>query len=114
MTVTPADTAQALGSGEVPVLATPRLLALMEAATLRAVGTTLPEGSTTVGSEVVLSHSAPSGVGTVVDARAELEDVEGRRLRFRVVASSSGTLVGTATITRVVVDRQRFGAEGAT
>lgn len=104
-----ADTAQALGSGDLPVLGTPRVLALAEEATVRAVAGALPEGGTTVGSRVDLVHSAPSPVGAEVTARAELVDVDGRLLRFEVaVTSGAGTLVATAGVTRVVVDRDRF------
>ncbi len=64
--VTDADTAQALGSGDVPVLGTPRLLALAEAASVAAVAPHLASGQTTVGTAVSLEHSRPSPVGTAV------------------------------------------------
>ena len=79
-----ADTAIALRSGDVPVLATPRLVALAEEATVQAVEGQLPEGTTTVGYRVQLDHLAPMPVGDEVQAEAVLETVEGRRLTFRV------------------------------
>src|SRR3954462_4786653 len=84
LTVTDTDTAQAVGSGDVPVLGTPRVLALAEAATVAAIATRLPSGSTTVGTRVELEHRAATPVGRTVAARAELVKVDGRRLAFEV------------------------------
>lgn len=107
--VTDADTAAAVGSGDVPVLATPRLLALAEAATVAAIGSVLSPGQTSVGARVVLEHSAPSPVGTRVSVRAELVAVEGRSVSFDVAAEhDDGRIAGRGRITRVVVDRTRF------
>lgn len=108
LVVSDQDTAIAAGSGDVPVLATPRLLALAEEATVAAVREHLPEGHTTVGTTVALSHRVASAVGTEVMARAELTEVDGRRLVFTVEARQDDTLVGTGRVERVVVDRQRF------
>src|SRR5258708_32444032 len=80
--VTEADTATALGSGDVPVLGTPRLLALAEAASVAAVAPHLASGQTTVGTAVSLEHSRPSPVGPAVPLQAELTEREGRRLGF--------------------------------
>ena len=103
------DTAVALGSGGLPVLATPRLLAWCEAATCRAVEGGLPPGSSSVGTSVQLEHLAASAVGERVTVRAELLVVEGRRLRFRVEATDAvGTVLGRGTVERVVVDDARF------
>jgi predicted thioesterase len=82
--VTEADTARALGSGDVDVLGTPRALALAEAATLRAAAASLAPGQTTVGTRVELDHLAPSPVGATVRADAELVYRSGRRLTFDV------------------------------
>ncbi|MGZ4610869.1 MAG: thioesterase family protein [Actinomycetes bacterium] len=102
------DTARALGSGDLEVLATPRLLAWCEAATLAAVGALEP-GRSTVGTRVELEHLRASAVGQQVELAAELVHVDGRLLRFEVAAvDGSGVLVGRAVITRVLVDRQRF------
>src|SRR5919204_2455112 len=80
LVVTDADTAQALGSGDVPVLGTPRLLALAEAASVAATTTRLPPGATTVGTRVELEHRLATAVGRTVVAEARLAKAEGRRL----------------------------------
>lgn len=104
-----ADTAAAIGSGDVAVLATPRLLALAEAATVAALGRALEDGQTTVASRIELEHLAASPVGTRVTVRAELTAVDGRLLRFDVSAQHpDGTVVARGRITRVVVDRAWF------
>ena len=102
------DTAVAMRSGEVPVLATPRLIALCEEATLRAVEDTVPDGHTTVGMRVQLDHLVPSAVGSRVTAEATLEKIEGRRLTFTVSATDERGLVAAGKVTRVVVDIERF------
>jgi fluoroacetyl-CoA thioesterase len=98
-----ADTAEAMKSGSVPVLATPRLIALCEEATCRAVDGVLGESKTTVGVRVQFDHLAPLKPGAEVTAEAILERVEGRRLTFTVTASDSAGLVGAGRVTRVVV-----------
>lgn len=109
VTVADADTASALGSGDVPVLATPRLLAIAEAATVAAAAPALADGQTSVGTKVRLEHLRASSVGRSVVVRAELVAVDGRSLRFDVVAiDGAGELVGRGEVTRAVVDRQRF------
>jgi fluoroacetyl-CoA thioesterase len=111
-TVTETDTAAAMGSGDVPVLATPRLLALAEAATLAAVGPTLGAGLTSVGTSVSLEHRRASPLGAGVDVEAELTEVDGPRLVFSFIARAADTdedvVVGAGTVERVVVDRARF------
>lgn len=107
-TVTDSDTAQALGSGDVRVLATPRVLALVEAATVAAVAGALDADRTSVGTRVELDHLAPSPVGTSVQARAELVEVAGRRLTFEVSLSQGGEVVARGRVTRAVVARSRF------
>ncbi|MEU8267655.1 hotdog domain-containing protein [Sphaerisporangium sp. NPDC049002] len=102
------DTAIKMGSGDVPVLGTPRLLAIAEAATVRAVHDHLGPGQTSVGTKVTLEHRAASPVGTHVEVSAELVEVDGRRLVFEVTARDAKRTVATATIERVVVDRERF------
>lgn len=102
------DTAIALRSGEVPVLATPRLIALCEEASLRAVAAAVPDGHTTVGMRVQLDHLVPTAVGHEVTAEATLEKIEGRRLTFTVSASDERGLVAAGKVTRVVVDVARF------
>ncbi|HEX6312216.1 MAG TPA: hotdog domain-containing protein [Acidimicrobiia bacterium] len=108
LVVTDADTAETLGTGDVPVLATPRLIRLAEEATVHAVRRHLSEGLTTVGYRVQLDHLAPTAVGGHVQAEAVLESVEGRRLTFRVSVSDGHGLVAAGRITRVAVERARF------
>jgi len=111
-TVTEADTAEAMGSGDVPVLATPRLLALAEAAAIVAVGPSLRAGLTSVGTSVSLEHRLASPLGADIDVEAELTEVDGRRLVFSFIARAADTdedvVIGAGTIERVVLDRARF------
>ncbi len=109
-TVTDEDTAAALGSGSLPVLATPRLLAWCEAATCAAIDPTLPEGSTSVGTRVELEHRAASPLGTRVEVVAAASYVDGRLHRFTVLARhpDDGKVVASGEITRVVVDSAKF------
>ncbi|MFI6919451.1 thioesterase family protein [Nonomuraea spiralis] len=103
------DTAEKIGSGDVPVLATPRLLALAERATVEAVRPHLAEGETSVGTRVELEHLAASPLGAHVELAAELTEVDGRRLVFAFEARDTrGTVVGRGTVERVVVDRAKF------
>lgn len=108
LTVTDADTAIALGSGDVPVLGTPRLVALCEQACCQAIEGDLAEGETTVGMRVQLDHLAPTAVGLTVTADVTLEKCEGRRLTFTASVSDPHGLVGAGKLTRVVVDRDAF------
>jgi fluoroacetyl-CoA thioesterase len=108
LTVTDADTAISMLSGEVPVLATPRLVALFEETAMKAIEGQLRPNETSVGMRVQVDHLAPTAVGTVVTAEATLVDVEGRRLTFTVSARDPRGLVGAGKVTRVVVDVDRF------
>jgi predicted thioesterase len=103
------DTARAVGSGSLDVLATPRLLAWMEGATCAAVEAGLGEGRTSVGTRVAIEHARASAVGAAVTVAVELVHVDGRLLRFQVQAShADGVVVGHGEVTRVVVDVDRF------
>jgi fluoroacetyl-CoA thioesterase len=102
------DTAVALHSGDVPVLATPRVVALCEEASVKAIAGQIPEGHTTVGMRVQLDHLAPTGVGRPVTAESRLDKVEGRRLTFSVSASDERGLIAAGKVTRVVVDLDKF------
>ena len=108
--VTDADTAAAVGSGDLAVLGTPRLLAWCEAATCAALADSIEDTQTSVGTRVSLEHLAASPVGERVEVQASVAYVDGRLVRFTVAAShvSDGKVVGTGEVTRVVVDRQRF------
>lgn len=111
--VSDADTAIALHSGEVPVLATPRLLALCEEAAYTAVAPELGEGQTSVGMKVQLDHLAPSAVGHRVVAEAVVEKVNGRRVLFTVSVNDDRGLVAVGRVTRVVVDAENFVAKAS-
>jgi fluoroacetyl-CoA thioesterase len=102
------DTALALHTGDVPVLATPRVVRLAEEASVRAIEGTLADDTTSVGYRVQLDHLAPTPVGGKVRAEATLEAIEGRRLTFRVSVSDGHGLVAAGRITRVIVERERF------
>lgn len=107
--VSETDTALALGSGDVPVLATPRLLAWAEAATVAAVDDVLDAKSTTVGSRVEFEHRAASPVGATVMVDAEIVAIDGRLVHFAVVATDAeGGTLASGEVVRVVVERRRF------
>jgi fluoroacetyl-CoA thioesterase len=111
-TITEADTATALGSGDVSVLGTPRLLALAEAATIDALRGRLGAAQTSVGSRVRLAHRRPSGVGGTVRVDAVLVEVDGRSLRFEITAlDGAGEPIADGEVWRAVVDRDRFLAQ---
>ena len=107
-TVTEDDTAFAVGSGSLPVLGTPRLLAWCEAVTCAAIDPTLEEGRTSVGTRVTLEHLAASPVGAEITVSASSSYVDGRLVRFTVAAREGAKLVGNGEVTRVVVDAERF------
>ncbi|NEE03573.1 thioesterase family protein [Phytoactinopolyspora halotolerans] len=108
--VTAADTATALGSGDVPVLATPRLIAWMEAETVRITAELLDADQTTVGTAVRIEHRRATPVGGTVEITATLpSDISAHRLTFSVHAvDGSGNVVATGEIDRAIVDRARF------
>ncbi|WP_229783332.1 thioesterase family protein [Pilimelia anulata] len=110
LTVSDRDTAQAIGSGDVPVLGTPQLLALAETATVAATARQLPSGMTTVGARVSIEHLAPVPVGRTISAHASLTAVRGRRLDFDVSVTAEATVVARGRIERVLLDRQSFVA----
>lgn len=107
-TVTAENTAVSMGSGDLPVFATPAMVALMENAAMQAVAGELPEGATTVGAEMNVTHIKPSGLGAAVTATAVLTAVEGRKLTFNVGARDAEGMIGEGVHIRYVVDRARF------
>jgi predicted thioesterase len=111
LTVTTAVTAQQMGSGDMPVLATPAMMALMENAAMLAVADELPEGSTTVGAHIESSHLCPTKKGDRVTATAEVTKVDGKKIEFKVAAYAGDILLGEGTHLRFVVDRERFMAK---
>lgn len=109
--VTDKNTAASYGSGSVDVFATPAMVALMENAARHAVGPALPEGSTTVGTAVDITHTKATPMGRTVRATATLTAVDGRKLTFRVEAHDDEGLIGAGTHVRAVVDMERFRAK---
>lgn len=103
-----ADTATALRSGSVPVLATPRVVALCEEAAILALGNELDLGETSVSMQVQLDHLAPTGIGHTVAAEATVEKVSGRRITFTVSVNDERGLIAVGRVTRVIVDAERF------
>lgn len=106
--VSDALTAIAVGSGDMPVLATPMMMALMENAAMLAVKDELPEGCTTVGGYIESSHQKPSKIGDVVKATAEVIKVDGKKIEFKISAYSGDTLLGEGTHLRFIVDSEKF------
>lgn len=110
MVVTEEDTAVRLGSGDMDVLATPRLVALMENAAMNCVAGFLPEDSTTVGGFISVQHVAPSAVGAEVVAEALLKNIEGKKLYFLVKALEGDKTIGECEHIRFIVNRDKFMA----
>ena len=108
LTVDESVTAIQMGSGDLPVLATPAMMALMENAAMLAVKDELPEGCTTVGGHIASSHLKPSKIGETLIATAEVTKAEGKKIEFNVAAYTGETLLGEGTHLRFIVDRERF------
>lgn len=107
-TVDEAATAIALGSGDVPVLGTPKVVALVEEAAVAALAGWVGEGETTVGTNVTIDHLAPTRIGSTVTASATVTAVDGRRIAFAVKVTEGDAVVARGTHTRFVVDRRQF------
>jgi len=110
MTVCEADTAKAMGSGDLDVLATPAMLALMERTAAESVKPHLEEGKTTVGTRVDVSHISATPVGMKVTCESELVAIDGRKLAFRVSVCDERGPIGEGTHERFIVDRVKFRA----
>ena len=108
LTVGPEHTAPHVGSGKVPVLATPVVINLLEAAALAAVEHLLPDGQQSLGVQLDVRHFAATPVGMQVEAHAELIAVDGRNLKFRVSARDEREPISEGTHERVVVNVARF------
>ena len=107
--VNSAYTAIAARSGSLEVLGTPYMIALMEKATCSACESLLDEGETTVGTVINITHDKASGLGELIKASATLKAVDGRKLTFDVIATDSKEdIIGKGTITRFVVNGERF------
>ncbi len=111
MKVSEGNTAEFIGSGDMAVLATPAMVALMENAAMLAVATKIEPTETTVGSMISTTHLKPSKVGAHVLAEAELTAIEGRKLTFKVRAYDGETLIGEGDHVRFVVNREKFLAK---
>ncbi len=108
LTVAEPDLATSLGSGDVPALGTPRLVALVEEASMAALSGHLGDDTTSVGMRVHVDHLQPSALGAEVAAEAVLERIDGRRLTFAVSATQNDLTVAEGQIIRVVVETGRF------
>lgn len=108
MRVVDGNTADYIGSGDMAVLATPAMVALMENAAMMAVAPHLAEGETTVGSMISTSHLKPSKVGATILASAELVEVDGRKLSFKIAVYDGETLIGEGEHIRFIVNREKF------
>lgn len=97
-----------VGSGDLPVFATPIMMALMENAAMLCVADELENGSSTVGGQISSSHLKPTGLGKTVTATAELISAEGRKLKFKVSASDEGGLIGEGEHLRFIIDKEKF------
>lgn len=106
--VTEQLTAASVKSGLVSAYATPSMCALMENASVAALKSVLPKGKTTVGVEIHIKHIAATPVGMRVHARAEVIEIDGRRIVFKVEAWDPQEKIGEGTHTRVIVDAARF------
>ena len=100
--------AATMGSGDLEVFATPSMVALMENAAMKSVLTELPEGSTTVGAEMNVTHIKPSGMGAEIVATAVLTEISGRKLTFNVGARDADGMIGEGVHIRYIVDRSKF------
>ena len=103
-----------VGSGDLPVLATPMMMALMENAAMLAVAPELEEGQSTVGGQISSSHLKPTGLGHTVTATAELIAVEGRKLKFKVTATDEEGLIGEGEHLRFIINREKFMSKVST
>ncbi len=107
-TVTASLTAQAFGSGSLPVYATPALIALMEAAAVAAINHLIPSQQTSVGTFISIKHRAATALGQTVRAHAEVTQVEGNQITFTIQAWDAKQLIGEGTHIRFIVDIERF------
>ncbi len=106
--VAESNIASTMGSGDLAVFATPAMIALMENAAMKAVAEALPEGSTTVGTEMNATHIKASGLGAEIVATAVVAEVEGRKITLNVGARDGESLIGEGVHTRFIVDREKF------
>ena len=108
MRVTPEVTAEYIGSGDLAVLATPAMCALMENAAMMAVASHLDEGQTTVGTMLNIEHLRATKVGKEITATAVLTEINGRELKFNIAARDEVGMIGEGTHNRFIVNREKF------
>ena len=108
LTVTEDVTARHMGSGDMEVLATPAMMALMENAAMLAVAPHLPEGCTTVGGHIESSHLRPTPLGGRITATVVVTNVDGKKIEFKIEAHCGNTLLGEGTHLRFIVNRNNF------
>ncbi|MBB6481185.1 thioesterase family protein [Spirochaeta isovalerica] len=106
--VADSDTAAQFGSGGIAVFATPMMVGIMENAAMNCVGPYLEEGQTTVGTHLDVKHLAATPVGMEVRARAELLEIDGRRLRFKVEAFDQKEKIGEGFHERFIINTDKF------
>ena len=111
LTVTDEVTAAAVGSGMLPVFATPSMIELIEKAAAESVAAGLDPGMTTVGTRLDIAHTAATPVGMAVLAEAELSEIDGRRLVFTVRAFDEAGEIGSGTHERFIVNAEKFLAK---
>lgn len=109
--VTENDTAKVFGSGELDVLATPRMIALMEEASYKCVSKELDEGASTVGTYLDVKHLAATPVGMKVKVESTLDAVDGRRLVFSVKAYDESGIIGEGKHERFIIFSEKFVAK---
>lgn len=102
------DTAAVIGSGDLPVLATPTLIAWMENAAMLSVSGFLPAGATTVGGKIDMTHIRPSAIGTEVEVCANLIKVDGKKLTFQITVKDKAGNIAEGTHIRFIVDKEKF------
>ena len=108
LVVSNADTAIAIGSGDVAVLGTPRVIALCEEAAVAALAGLLPEGTTSVGTRVSIDHLTATAIGGTVTARATVTGVQDKKISFDIELLEGNRTAARGTHTRFIVDRARF------
>ena len=111
LTVTEKDTAEAWGSGTLPVLATPRMILMIEEIACDALKGKLPEGDTSVGTLVDVAHVSASPVGSEVVCRTEVVEIDRARIRFKVTVTDAFGDVGTGFHERFIVHSDKFMAK---
>ena len=111
MIVQAEDTAFAVGSGSLKVLATPKMIALIEKAATDLLEKNLPQEFTSVGTALDIKHNAPTPIGMKIFATAEIVEVDGRKIIFKVAAFDDCGEIGTGTHERFIVGREKFQAK---